>query len=333
MKADNEKYREQETDHGGKAIRKEIQHVSIEAARSLPGFEEKLEVSCMWPVVLFLCLILAVLFCIYSNHCITVSQYRYTGKSAKHFSGFRILQVSDLHADLPDWKYRSLLKKTFACQPDLIVVTGDCVDKIHIRGEEKVLRYLKETAKRFPLYVVSGNHEYMHPECQGFLDKIEAAGIRVLHNEYVDVEDKNIEQKRHTIRLYGVEDPYAVYQGAIPKKYKTPEQAFVNLLKQKVVLDGAGDTMSILLSHRPEYFEQYCELGVDMVFAGHAHGGQWRLPLVGGIIAPDQGLFPRYTAGMHQRGGTVMFVSRGLGNSVVPLRLFNRPELVVVEFS
>ena len=88
---------------------------------------------------------------------------------------------------------------------------------------------------------------------------------------------------------------------------------------------------TLLLSHRPELFDVYSGCGVDLVLAGHAHGGQFRLPLVGGLIAPNQGLFPRYDAGLYTSGSTSMVVSRGLGNSVIPLRFNNRPEVVLVE--
>ena len=87
----------------------------------------------------------------------------------------------------------------------------------------------------------------------------------------------------------------------------------------------------ILLSHRPEMLDVYEAAGVDLVFTGHAHGGQWRLPGIGGLIAPGQGFFPAYTEGSHTEGDTTMYVSRGLGNSLMPIRIFNRPELVVVE--
>ena len=67
-----------------------------------------------------------------------------------------------------------------------------------------------------------------------------------------------------------------------------------------------------------------------MVFSGHAHGGQVRLPFIGGIIAPGQGFFPEYTEGAHVKDNTTMYISRGLGNSICPLRLFNYPEVVCI---
>ncbi len=90
---------------------------------------------------------------------------------------------------------------------------------------------------------------------------------------------------------------------------------------------------TILLSHRPELFETYLDSGIDLVFSGHAHGGQFRLPFIGGLVAPNQGLFPKYDSGLYTDGGTSMVVSRGIGNSIIPFRFHNCPEIVLVELN
>jgi predicted MPP superfamily phosphohydrolase len=90
----------------------------------------------------------------------------------------------------------------------------------------------------------------------------------------------------------------------------------------------------ILLAHEPQYLPDYAAAGVDLVFTGHAHGGQWRIPFTHqGLYAPDQGLLPDMTEGVFTEGGTSMVVSRGLGNSAFPLRAFNRPELIVMRLT
>ena len=96
-------------------------------------------------------------------------------------------------------------------------------------------------------------------------------------------------------------------------------------------LIGDKDNYTILLSHRPELFEAYVNCGVDLVLSGHAHGGQFRLPFIGGLVAPNQGLFPKYDAGLYTKGDTNMIVCRGLGNSIIPIRFNNRPEIVLLE--
>ena len=97
---------------------------------------------------------------------------------------------------------------------------------------------------------------------------------------------------------------------------------------------------TVVLAHEPQYLVRYASIGVDLVLSGHAHGGDAVVGGAGGapgdegggrIVAPDQGFLPKYTAGEYYMNGTEMIVSRGLGNSVIPVRLFNFPEIVCVE--
>ena len=91
-----------------------------------------------------------------------------------------------------------------------------------------------------------------------------------------------------------------------------------------------NEQYTILLSHRPELFDVYVEYDMDIVFSGHAHGGQFRLPFIGGLVAPNQGLFPKYDAGLFVEDNTHMIVSKGIGNSIIPMRFNNRPEVIVI---
>ena len=96
-------------------------------------------------------------------------------------------------------------------------------------------------------------------------------------------------------------------------------------------LHSEKDGFTILLSHRPELFDTYADQGMDLVLSGHAHGGQFRLPFIGGLVAPNQGLFPKYDAGIYTEDNTNMLVSRGVGNSILPFRINNRPEVILIE--
>lgn len=139
----------------------------------------------------------------------------------------------------------------------------------------------------------------------------------------IDGRQLSINTKGEPFTIAGVSDPMF----AETDLYRT-EQSIMQGMLEDLQLDGKNFT--ILLSHRPEFMEMYAKSNADIVFSGHAHGGQIRLPFLGGVVAPNQGLFPTYTAGIFSKNDTNMIVSRGLGNSIIPLRINNRPELVVV---
>lgn len=264
-------------------------------------------------------------FVMYSNHHVELTEYVYNG-APKDFDGYRILHVSDLHGDFTKRKYKNILKQTFDLKPDMIVVTGDSIDNIHIKNKDMVIEYFKIVNDNFQLYYVSGNHEYMHPECEEVMHDIERIGVKMLHNASI-----HIYNGKDSLILYGVDDPYSFYNGKLPLKYETPKDKFDNLiLNLKGNAATEYNSISILLSHRPEFFAAYVKAGFDIVFSGHAHGGQWRLPFFKGVIAPDQGIHPQYSEGAYMEKKTTMYVSRGLGNSIFPFRFFNNPELVVV---
>ena len=145
------------------------------------------------------------------------------------------------------------------------------------------------------------------------------AGVHLLRDASVV-----LERNADRIQLIGLDDPSFFTSG------RTSEAA-ANIIAQKLRELLQQDVYTILLSHRPEQFETYCDSGVNLVFCGHAHGGQIRLPWIGGVVAPNQGLFPEYTQGVFYRDETAMVVSRGLGNSIFPFRVNNPPEVVIVK--
>jgi predicted MPP superfamily phosphohydrolase len=221
------------------------------------------------------------------------------------FDGLRIALAADLHNHPWGSRLTGLLRQQ---QPDLIAVCGDLIDSARTHTDT-ALAFVREAAAIAPVYYVTGNHEaWARQKAPSFLADLAQAGAQVLTDEWVTLENAG-----QTLRIAGLRDP--AYGGSTSAALRH-------------VLTDAPYT--ILLSHRPELFEQYVLHGAELVLAGHAHGGQFRLPWLGGLIAPDQGLLPRWTAGVYRRGNTAMVVSRGLGNSVIPLRIGNPPELVVV---
>ena len=169
---------------------------------------------------------------------------------------------------------------------------------------------------------MTGNHEATCSQYGDLKAGLEEAGVIVLEDEAI-----SLERGGETIALLGLADPDFMVKGDMFGEVP----AMVSTKLKNLIGDESGYT--ILLSHRPELFETYVDGGIDLVFSGHVHGGQFRLPFIGGLVAPNQGLFPKYDAGLYTDGGTSMVVSRGIGNSIIPFRFNNRPEIVLVELN
>lgn len=240
-----------------------------------------------------------------------------SGALPEAFEGFKIAHVSDLHNAVFGRKNEKLLSLIRAAKPDIIAITGDLIDSRHT-DIDSALAFVEAAAEIAPVYYVTGNHE-SRLDFDEIEPRLIAAGARVLRNEAED-----IGRGGERIRLAGIDDPSFIRTGG------TAEERAAAELEQ---LGDGGGTFTVLLAHRPELVEVYAEYGAGLVLSGHAHGGQVRLPLLGGLYAPGQGLLPEYDSGLYSLGETQMVVSRGLGNSVAPLRVNNRPELVVVTLS
>ena len=233
------------------------------------------------------------------------------------FDGYRIAQVSDLHnAEFGEGNER-LLKVLWEAEPDMIAITGDLIDSR--RTDLAVaLAFAEEAVQIAPCYYVSGNHEARVSEYQELKAGLAAAGVTVLDDAQV-----KIEVSGESITVIGVNDP------SFSADYLSGDAAVIDQKLSELVAEEPGFTL--LLSHRPELFDTYVAHDIDLVLSGHAHGGQFRLPLIGGLVAPNQGLFPKYDAGLYSEGNTNMIVSRGIGNSIIPVRFNNRPEVVLIE--
>lgn len=245
----------------------------------------------------------------------------YTVSSAKlpqSFDGYRIAHVSDLHNAEMGKDNEKLLEMLRDAGPDMIAITGDLIDS-RSTNVEIALNFIREAVKIAPCYYVTGNHEARVNEYDELKSGMEAAGVIVLEDARTEI---SLEGK--TITLIGVNDPS--YQ--TDYLFGDSETVMDTKLEE---LHTEDDVFTILLSHRPELFDIYADHGMDLILSGHAHGGQFRLPFIGGLVAPNQGLFPEYDAGIYTEGNTNMLVSRGVGNSILPFRINNRPEVILIE--
>lgn len=229
------------------------------------------------------------------------------------FDGYKIAHVSDLHNRDWDGRLEDLIS---AETPDIIVITGDMIDSSD-EYYDNSLKFVKKAVKIAPVYYVSGNHEAYMKDYDALEKSLENAGVTVLNDENVILE-KNGSQ----INLIGLKDPDFTSEYAPDYYISEYMTGLINSLAKEGLYD-------IVLSHRPEYFDSYALTDADLILCGHAHGGQIRIGNKG-LIAPGQGFFPDYTEGSHTKDGTTMIVSRGLGDSVIPVRINNMPELVIL---
>ena len=237
----------------------------------------------------------------------------------------RIALLTDLHSCKYGENQSNLIKAVQKQNPDIVLLGGDIFDdKVPHKNAELTV---KQLAEQYPCYYVTGNHEYWSREVGTILDIIKGYDVTVLSGECDTVEIKG-----QTINICGVDDPdVTVY---LAEGVPMVEQLASAERAAKEVEQAVGEEVfSVLLSHRPELFEIYRNYDFDLVLSGHAHGGQWRIPgLLNGLFAPNQGLFPEYAGGRYDYAGGTMIVSRGLARESTPVpRIFNRPELVVVD--
>ncbi len=253
----------------------------------------------------------------WGNNSLTVSNFTIENpKIPESFEGFRIVQLSDIHNKGFGGR---LSEKVKELSPDIIVITGDLIDsrRTDVAVSEKLINELKPIA---PIYYITGNHESRIPEYSDLREILEKNGVEVL-----DGRNASIERDNGSITLTGIDDTTFFGSGMLNEREILFTQKLQELAKDK------GESFGILLSHRPELIDIYADCGFDLAFTGHAHGGQIRLPFVGGVLTPNQGFFPEYDAGKFEKDGLTMIVSRGLGNSVFPFRIGNRPDIVLCE--
>ena len=264
-------------------------------------------------------LITLVIWIAWGNTALELNTYAVTSsRLPQSFDGYRIAHISDLHNAEMGEGNEKLLVMLREADPDMIAITGDLIDSRNT-NVEIALQFAQEAMKIAPCYYVSGNHEARVNEYEELKTGLISAGVIILEDAQTEI---SIEGQ--TITLIGVNDP------SFQTDYLFGDSETV-MNSKLTELHTDGEAFTILLSHRPELFDAYAEHDVDLVLSGHAHGGQFRLPFIGGVVAPNQGLFPEYDAGVYTDGNTNMLVSRGVGNSILPFRINNRPEVILIE--
>ena len=265
-------------------------------------------------VLLLLVLIAAALFW-QSNFSLQTEEFQALLEGLPEgFDGCRIVVLGDLHSADFGGENKDLLEAVERAGPEYIFLVGDLLDAFHELPESYAERTARDLAAIAPTCYVTGNHEWANGGVPELKETLAEQGVTVLSNTFTI-----LQRGGDSILLAGIDDPNGYAD------QKPPETVAAE------VYAAYGDPFWILLAHRNDHFPtQYCKLGADLVVSGHGHGGLVRLPFTDGLVSTDRTFFPSYTAGLYQKNGSTLFVTRGLGNSGRTFRLFNRPQIAVL---
>lgn len=259
----------------------------------------------------FLLLLTIVVLCIYAFRT-DINIVKYSLESDKISSDITVAVVSDLHSCNYGNNQKELVSKLNKENPDIVLMPGDIVDDM--LPIKKAKEFLSAITKLYSCYYTSGNHEVWSNDLNDIKLMMSNYGVKVLEgtNDIINING-------NMLNILGVDDPEVGYD------------KFMNQLEQcNTNLNNIN--FSILLSHRPELIDIYNQYNFDLIVSGHAHGGQWRIPyILNGLLAPNQGFFPKYAGGKYNINDSILVVSRGLAkeSTRVP-RIFNRPEIVII---
>lgn len=299
-------------------------------------------------VIILIIILLIIGINIILNNCIVTTRYTIqNNKINNDLSGYKIVQISDVHSIRNENKKEKIIEKVKKEKPNIIFVTGDLIDTDYyseqnsMYQQEKItqiekltLDFMKELVNIADVYFIYGNHELVlldDPVNNEFVVPLNEMGITILNNKLDTIQINNT-----SINLVGVQDPSTLYKD---KKY-----AYIgnnNKEKTKAILDDLitnndefnNDNFTILLAHRPEFFDLYSNYDIDIAFTGHTHGGLIRLPIIRGAYSRAEGIFPDYSVGRYNKENFTMIINSGIGYSEIPIRIFNPPEIVVTTLS
>lgn len=270
-------------------------------------------------IIILICIVAILMWMLYTNLCVTFTHYTISFDSLpKSFQGFKIAHISDFHNARFGNAVESIVDGINEEKPDIIVITGDLIDSSNTNIEVS-LDLVKGLVEIAPCYFVTGNHEAWvnNDDYQILENGLTEYGVVILRDSEV-----LLSKGDEKISLIGVDDP----------DYADSVNGIANTMSvDKIDKLSSEGLFTIMLSHRPEYYKIYKATDVNLVLSGHAHGGQFRLPFIGGLVAPNQGLLPKYDSGVYQEDEFAMVVNRGIGNSIIPIRFNNQPEVIIIE--
>jgi predicted MPP superfamily phosphohydrolase len=255
-----------------------------------------------------------------ANESLDMAQYSLLVEGLPSGTSLRVVVLADLHMNHPTAYHDRVLSALVGARPDLILLAGDSTDETTDITAQPLAPFLARVARTAPAVAVLGNNDCDPQRLPALRAVYRQTGVTLLENE-----TRLIRLHGQDIKIVGLTDPVSMRRGLHPER--APDAPMVPM---PASVAATGALPSILMIHRPELARGYADMRPTLIVSGHAHGGQMRLPLLGGLYAPGQGLLPRLTSGLYDLDGVPLLVSRGIGNHMFPLRVNNRPHLPVV---
>ena len=283
----------------------------------------------MKKIKVFISVIVVVLITVYiGNNSIKISEYNIeNSKIPDEFNNMKILQLSDLHSKKFGKDNSYLVKKINEINPDIVVMTGDMMNSKGDDGEV-LINIIKKLGNKYHIYYIVGNHEQILESndselFKNYLDKLVDLKVKVINNDKIE-----LKKEKSVINLYGMWINLRYYVDKTNNNQK--DITFNDETVNQILKTSDKGSFNLLITHNPLYFEAYSKWGADLTLAGHIHGGIINIPFVGGVLSPEKKLFPKYYGGDYVFNNSNMIVNRGLGNEGYLIRVFNRPEMSVI---
>lgn len=284
-----------------------------------------------WVVIVSIVLIAAVILTVrafYEYASLVRTDYEIETDKLPAGKKLRLLVLCDLHERIYGEENEKLLDLMRSCQPDLILLPGDILTASRTKDPDQVFAFLSKSSKIAPVYYAPGNHERKIKEKKEEFGSLYDNFRRTLKENQICYLENEKAMPDENVCLYGL-DLDLKYYPKLPYRNKKPIYSAKEMAADLGEMDQS--LFNIILAHSPRYFNAYASSGADLILSGHYHGGAVRIPKLGGVISPQFVFFPEYDKGVYKKGNTEMIVSSGCGSHKVHLRLFNKPEVMVVD--